>query len=122
MEVVIAGGRDNHISSEGQVALNKIRQTLKIKTVITGGARGIDTDGALWADNNQLNKIIDQAEWDKYGKRAGYLRNLQMANRLVKSGGVLIVFKGGKGTHMMISIAKEKLIPIIDLTDDRYIT
>lgn len=43
--------------------------------VVSGGARGIDTIGEKWADKNNIDKLIFPAEWDKYGKSAGFIRN-----------------------------------------------
>ena len=52
---------------------------------------------------------IYPAQWDKYGKRAGYRRNEQMAE--VADG--LIAFWDGqsKGTKHMIDIMTEKNLP-----------
>ena len=43
--------------------------------VISGGAKGIDTFGEKWADSLGIEKQIFLPDWDKYGKKAGYIRN-----------------------------------------------
>lgn len=47
----------------------------KPKKVISGGAKGIDTIGETWADNLKIEKQIFIPDWDKYGKKAGFIRN-----------------------------------------------
>lgn len=62
--------------------------------------------GERYAKENGIDLAIFPAEWDKYGKRAGYLRNEQMADHADS----LIAFWDGKskGTKHMIDIAKRK--------------
>ena len=43
--------------------------------VVSGGAKGIDTIGEQWADNQNIEKLIFLPDWDKEGKKAGMLRN-----------------------------------------------
>lgn len=46
-----------------------------IDCIVSGGARGADAIGEQFADEFQIPKVIYKAEWDKYGKRAGFIRN-----------------------------------------------
>ena len=57
--------------------------------------------------NNYPIKVF-KADWERYGKRAGYLRNKQMADYAAETGGILIAFWDGesRGTKMMIKLAK----------------
>jgi hypothetical protein len=47
----------------------------KITLVISGAARGADKLGEQWAINNNIKTLIFPADWDKYGKAAGFIRN-----------------------------------------------
>jgi len=47
----------------------------KITIVVSGAARGADSLGERWAIENGKQTIIFPVDWDKYGKRAGYIRN-----------------------------------------------
>ena len=58
------------------------------------------------AKDNNISLMCFPADWNKYGKRAGYIRNEQMA----KEADALIAFWDGKskGTKHMIDIARSK--------------
>ena len=74
--------------------------------IISGTARGADKLGERYALENGfiLNKF--PADWDRYGKSAGYKRNVLMAEHA----DVLIAFWDGisRGTRHMIEIARSK--------------
>lgn len=73
--------------------------------IISGKARGADSLGERYAKENGY--LIDDkpAEWDKYGKAAGYIRNEEMA----KVAEACVVFWDGKsrGSKHMIDLAKK---------------
>lgn len=48
-------------------------------TIISGTAKGADKLGEKYATEKGLTSVLFPANWDKYGKRAGPIRNLQMA-------------------------------------------
>lgn len=47
--------------------------------VISGTARGADDLGELWAQSRGAQVIRKPADWDRYGRSAGYRRNEEMA-------------------------------------------
>lgn len=73
--------------------------------IVSGCANGADTLGEKYA--NEYGFLIKKfpADWDKYGKKAGYIRN----NKMAKYATHCVVFWDGKskGTEMMIKLAKE---------------
>lgn len=77
---------------------------------ISGTARGADVLGEQFAYNWGYEVVRFPADWDKLGKRAGYVRNAEMAKYAVADDnfGVLIAFWDGKskGTKHMIDLAK----------------
>ncbi len=77
--------------------------------VVCGGARGADTIGAVWAQSNKLPIKHFPAHWNLYGKRAGYIRNEEMAEYAAEMNGMLVAFwdEKSKGTEHMINLAKE---------------
>lgn len=72
--------------------------------IVSGGARGADRLGEQYAHERGYKLRIMRADWDRFGKSAGYRRNEQMA--LIAD--VLIAFWDGqsRGTRHMIDLAK----------------
>lgn len=78
--------------------------------IISGTACGADILGEKFARKRGLKIRRFPAQWDKYGKSAGYIRNKDMTRYAISNDdhGVLIAFWDGKsrGTKHMIDIAK----------------
>lgn len=106
MKVIIAGSR--HFADAGKMA-EAIKSTglhIHITEVVSGCARGADTLGEKWASQFYDIKVKRfPADWDRYGKRAGFMRNGEMAAYAE----ALIAFPIGKsrGTRDMIRQAKK---------------
>lgn len=84
--------------------------------IVSGGARGVDRLGERFAKEYNLPCKVFPADWNTYGKSAGYKRNVQMAEYATH----LVAFWDGqsRGTKHMIDIAEKKGMPIrvIDAT------
>lgn len=109
MKVIICGGRDYTDQTTGFKALDEIHAELNITHVIQGGARGADSIGAAWALERGIKCTAVLADWDRWGKSAGYRRNLDMANMKPD---MVLAFPGGRGTQHMINIAMLRNIPV----------
>ena len=115
--VIIAGSRNLNPTND---QLTKILLAFNIKptTILCGDARGVDFSGACWARENNVPVEHYPADWGYFGKRAGYIRNEQMAQYAsalpdtVQS--LLIAYWDGKsaGTKSMIDLARRHNIPI----------
>ena len=101
MRTIIAGSRS--ITNYDVVNKATIDSKFDITEVISGTARGVDQIGELWAKNNNIPVEKHPADWDKYGKSAGYIRNEEMA----KCSDALIAIWDGesKGTKHMLDLA-----------------
>lgn len=77
MKVIIAGSRS--IKDSGLVNQAMDRCGFDVTEVICGMATGVDTLGYRWAQCNNKKIIEMPANWNKYGKAAGPIRNRQMA-------------------------------------------
>jgi len=77
-----------------------------IKFVISGGARGADSLAERFAYNFNIEKKIFKPDWQKYGKRAGFLRN----KTIIENADVVFAFWDGesRGTLSSINLAKEQ--------------
>ena len=104
MKTIIAGSRNCGDYSKLMKAVASC--DWNITSVVSGTARGADKLGEIYAEQNSLPCEKYPAEWDKYGKSAGYKRNLLMA----ENAEALIALWDGKskGTKHMIDIAKSK--------------
>lgn len=79
-------------------------------TVVSGGARGVDTWAEEIADELKIPKIIFKPDWNKYGKKAGFLRNQLIIN---ESSNVIAFWDGqSKGTKHSIDLAIKAKKPI----------
>lgn len=47
-------------------------------TIVSGGARGVDSLAERYAKERNYGLKIFPADWDRYGKQAGYIRNDEM--------------------------------------------
>lgn len=108
--IIIAGSRG---FNDRVLLADKLAKLLVNKTdicVICGDARGADFLGREWAGNNGHEVITMPAQWDMHGKRAGYIRNTQMA----KIADACVVFWDGqsRGSKHMIDICRKRDIPL----------
>lgn len=104
MRTIIAGSRN---CNDIQLLINAIDNCeWDITKVICGMAKGADHLGELWANFMKIPVDKFPADWNKYGKSAGYKRNVQMA----ENADALIALWDGesRGTKHMIEIALEK--------------
>lgn len=117
MQVIICGGRDFNDKAYLNDMLTFIREQRDFNTVITGGARGADSLAHQWAVLQvNMHTMIFYAEWDQFGKRAGFIRNEQMLNQLNEgSNDFVIAFPGGNGTAHMIRIAEQRGFNVLKL-------
>lgn len=103
MKTIIAGSRG---ASYKEVidAVNACPFKDKITQVISGTARGADQHGEQVAHNHGWPVHRMPANWNAHGRRAGYLRNVDMSEA---AEALIAVWDGeSKGTKHMIDIAK----------------
>ncbi len=108
MRVIIAGGRD--IFDMEAVATAIAEAGFKITEVVCGLARGVDTLGSEWAMNHGIPVTNFAADWQKFGKRAGTVRNALMGNY---AEALIAVWDGkSRGTKHMIDYARMKNLKV----------
>lgn len=109
MRTIIAGSRD----FDDYELLKRTVTSLgwNITQVVSGTARGADKLGEQWAHESGTDLIQFPADWDRYGKRAGPIRNEIMA----ENADACIIFWDGKsrGTANMISLAKKFKLQLV---------
>lgn len=110
--VIVAGSRqfsDYELLKRelDRLLINKISEGIQ---VVCGEARGADSLGKQYAIEKGYSVASYPADWNRYGKAAGYYRNQQMAD----NADALVAFWDGisSGTENMIQIARQKRIPV----------
>ena len=109
-KVIVAGGRD---FSDYDLLKSKLDNLLVDRDpveIVSGTARGADKLGEFYAKRTQLAVALFPANWDLYGKSAGYRRNEEMA----EYADALVAFWDGKsrGTKHMIDLANKSGIQV----------
>ena len=104
MKTIIAGSRDIARYSVLLTALENI--DWEITQVVSGTARGVDRLGELYAVKKRIPLKRFPANWGVHGRRAGPIRNIQMATY---ADALVAVWDGkSRGTKNMIDHAREK--------------
>lgn len=103
MRIIIAGSRT--------VTEDQVRDAIEycswigfVSCIVSGGAKGADQAGEKWAKEKGLDIKLFPADWEQFGKRAGPMRNKQMAEN---AEGLIAVWDGkSRGTASMIELAR----------------
>lgn len=116
MKTIIAGSRDitdyERVSTLITITYEAWKEReMPITEVVSGCARGVDTLGERWAKEHGIPIKPFPADWKKYGKSAGPIRNKEMA----KYADALIAIKHAvsAGTDNMIQFAQAEGLMII---------
>lgn len=122
MRVLVCGGRDYEERDRVYEELNKLCGDITEETplgtiplhIIHGGCRtGADSFADDYAMVTWCGLTIYEAEWDKYGRAAGPLRN----KRMLEEGrpDLVLAFPGGRGTADMVRRAKSAGVRVIEI-------
>lgn len=111
MRVLVCGGRDYDDHERINSTLDRMYGPLSDgdnyrtsqTTIITGGARGVDTLANNWAVRAGCNTQVFPAKWEVHGKAAGPIRNRQMLHEGKPD--IVVAFPGGRGTKDMVRVA-----------------
>jgi hypothetical protein len=120
MRVLVCGGRDfGRDLTTCKFIAEYLDKRLKDNafnhlTIIEGDALGADKRAGQWAIFNNVQLEVYPADWERYGKRAGYIRNKQMLEEGKPD--LVIAFPGGKGTANMVKLAREAGVPVEEVT------
>jgi hypothetical protein len=119
MRILVCGGRT---FTDKQLFLQKMAEIEQkygpfrptATVIINGGARGADTLAAEYGYSRCFAVRTFHADWAKFGKRAGGLRNQQMLDEAKPD--LVIAFPGGVGTADMVARAKWQNVPLEEIT------
>lgn len=104
MKLIIAGGRDHPpFTDKDYLWLDGIVDGIGVTEIVSGCAKGADTEGEIYAGTRGLPIKKFPALWNVYGNAAGPIRNEKMA----EYADAVALFPGGKGTANMKWWAEE---------------
>lgn len=124
MKVIIAGSRFIKDRSEVLRCIARCPFASKITEVVCGGASGPDTFGKNWAIAKEIPVKDMPADWQKYGKAAGPIRNKEMSKY---ADAAIIIWDGkSRGTLNMIQemrkLNKPYFIDVVSQDDTVNVT
>lgn len=102
MKAIVTGGRGFWNSDAVRCALDYLQPT----EIAQGGALGADYLARWWAWAHRIPCRTYPANWQKFGKRAGAVRNEAMWFH--EKPDATIAFIGGPGTESMKSITRRE--------------
>lgn len=113
MRVLVCGGRDFDDKVAMDSWLDLIHAKTPITAIINGGARGADSLASVWARSRHVDLHVYMADWERYNKSAGPIRNGIMITEGKPD--LVVAFPGGKGTANMIEQAKAANIEVREI-------
>ncbi len=111
-KLLIAGRRDISLARDSLWhVFDNLSYTFDVPfaAVIQGGARGVDTEAAMWAESKGYQGLTVRADWDSLGRSAGYVRNVDM---VAMCSHAIIVWDGmSKGTRHTMDLLDKAQVP-----------
>jgi hypothetical protein len=113
IKLIIAGSRGIlHTAGWLEPYVNDVLNELDVDLgeVVSGGAKGVDLIGEFYADRLGVKVSRFDADWDKYKKAAGHIRNGEMA----KYADALLALWDGEspGTTSMVNLMMKQKKPV----------
>lgn len=111
MKILITGSRDWNDEKLISEVLNKPDVFVTSDILIHGACRGADDIAArIWRSRGG-QEIAMPADWSKYGKRAGFVRNSEMV-ALKPDICLAFVKNKSKGAMMTVNLCRKAGIPV----------
>lgn len=110
-KMVIAGSRGFCDIMSGWSFIDSVHAHFPITEVVCGMAKGVDTHGMYWAKDKGIPWKEFPADWDRYGKAAGPIRNKQMAEY---ADAAIVIHLNTKGSRNMISQMEKLKKPVYE--------
>ena len=110
MKIIIAGSR---YITDINVVLDAIKESpfrTRISQIVHGGCRGVDELAGEIATEQKISIMVFPADWDKYGKASGPIRNQKMS--IYADGLIAIPGPQSKGTWDMIQKMQDQNKPV----------
>lgn len=110
--ILVTGGREFGHDPDQKALIYAALDDVLLKwgrfRLIQGGAKGADATAKQWANDREIECMQYDADWKKYGARAGVLRNTEML--IMTQPHMVVAFPGGNGTVNMVKQAEERKV------------
>lgn len=113
--IIVAGSRSFSDKSLMYKKLDHYLQRYKEILIVHGGAKGADTCAAMYAKDRNIETKVFLPDWEKHGKKAGILRNIEMfkyASQFQNRGCVVFWDGKSKGTKNDIELSEKYNVPL----------
>ena len=113
--VIVAGSRSFNDLSLMYNKLDYYLQKQDKVLIVHGGANGADKYAAMYAKDRNIETKVFLPDWNKHGKKAGILRNIEMfeyASKFQNRGCVVFWDGKSKGTKNDIELSEKYNVPL----------
>ena len=107
MKIAIVGSRD---WPNAKAVIDYVNALPPDSVIVSGGALGVDTFAEIAAQKRGLEVEVYRADWAKYGKRAGMMRNADIVN--AADCVVAFHYRASRGTANTINRARRAGKPV----------
>jgi len=108
--IAIVGGRNvdslAFVEREFMKAVEKLEVDIENVVIVSGGARGVDSFAREIANRHDLDLVEILPLWNKFGKRAGFLRNTAIIN--LADAVVAVPDEKSRGTWHSVELARDQ--------------
>lgn len=119
--IVICGGRHFNDYEQLKTTITNFLKQRKIEIenveIVSGHCQGADMLGEQYAKEYGLNLTIFPADWQRYKRKAGPIRNKQMIEYIMQTENkavIAFVSENSKGTKQTVLLAKRAGIFVIE--------
>ena len=111
--VAVTGGKE--VADPGAVwsVLDRTRAKHGNMVLVHGGAPGIETVAAKWAEARSVDQVIVRPDWKAHGRAAPFRRNDEMLDLLPKG---IVAWPGSGITDNLVDKARQMGIPVMTAT------
>ncbi len=119
LTIIVTGGRKFYDRRAIFKALDDLHARREITLVVDGKCpTGADPIGNAWAVDRGVGFKRCPADWTRFGKAAGAIRNSQMLKLVGPDNVVVVAFPGGPGTADMVKKARRAGVEVIEPLGD----
>ena len=115
MRLLITGSRDLTAYRQVRDLLDAIHGQHRVRALAQGEAHGADRIGYAWSWLRRVPQSGYPADWSRYGRGAGPIRNEWMVTDFRPDGAVAFPLGESAGTRGCMALLQERSIPVLEV-------